>query len=900
MAYGKLILIDGNSLANRAYYALPRLTSASGQVTNAVYGFTTMLFRLIEEEKPDMMAVAFDRPAPTFRHAEYEGYKATRTGTPEDLRSQIPLIKDLLHAMRIRTLEVEGFEADDILGTVARMAEERGVKVFIVTGDRDALQLVSENTTVMLTKKGISDIVRYDDREVCEALGIRPEQIMDLKGLMGDQSDNIPGVKGIGEKTALKLLKRFGTVEKILENIDAVEDARARSALSAGAESALMSKRLATIVRDVPITVDLEECRLRSPEFDRVARVLEELDFRSLVRRLASLRETLSAAEPDSCGAEVVEEAASRATAKPPVEPYCLALTQEEVNEAVAGARKASQVVIMCDHGPVSHARAPVRGLFLRSPGGNYYVPIEGGPHPLESMRPLRELLQDQNVAKAGHALKACVVDLLRRGVDVQGIAFDASVAAYLLDPSRKGYSLGTLAKEHLGVELGEAPEDEGSRVDHFARCAWVIENLWQRMRARLQETGVDRLFREVEMPLLTVLAAMECEGVGVDLDTARMMAREFSARIEGVTKEIYGLAGCEFNVNSTRQLAEVLFEKLKLPATKKTKTGYSTSEEVLESLAQSHEIAAKILEYRQLAKLKGTYLDGVFQLVDPETGRLHTTFHQTVTETGRISSAEPNLQNIPIRQELGRMIRRIFVPRQGRVLLAGDYSQIELRVLAHFSEDPTLIEAFLRDEDIHRRTAAEVFGVPVEEVTDSMRSRAKAVNFGIVYGISDFGLSKNIGVSRGEAKAFIDRYLGRYPGIARYMERTVAEARRDGFVTTLLKRRRYLPDINSPNRNLRMFAERTAINTPIQGSAADIIKMAMVGVFDELRRRGMSSAMILQVHDELVLEVPEDELKEAAELLKRNMERAAALRVPLKADLKVGANWYDMKNMVP
>ncbi|MGE5543180.1 MAG: DNA polymerase I, partial [Bacillota bacterium] len=692
----KLILLDGHSLANRAFYALPRLTAASGQVTNAVYGFITMLLRLLEEEKPDMVAAAFDRPTPTFRHTRFDQYKATRTGAPDDLKSQIPLIKAVLEALKIPVFEVDGFEADDLLGTIAGRAESRGIDTMIVTGDRDALQLVSDNTTVLLTRKGISEVARYDPGQVEEAHGIRPSQVVDMKALTGDVSDNIPGVRGIGEKTALRLIREYGTVENLMAHLDQVDDKRARAALERGTESAAMSKMLATIVRDVPVDVDFDECRLGAPDLSKVDSLFQDLDFRNLARRV---RESFAKA---GCAAAETAPAVKDGgveEAQPQEEVYSIPRTVEEVREAVERSARSEIAALTFLHTPGDSWEAAISGLFVKAATCSFFVKVGEGeseipwPRALQALKPL---LENAAVSKVGHDLKRSIVALRKAGTGFDGLAFDTAIAGYLLDPTRSSYKIPDLAKEHLGMSLPEPAKGEAVTSDHLAAWSAATLALSGKMDILLDDCGLKRLFREIEMPLIEVLAGMETAGVGVDPEMVEQMSREFSVKIDVVLQEIYRMAGVEFNVNSTRQLGEVLFDRLRLPRAKKTKTGYSTNAEVLEELARHHEIAAKILEYRQIQKLKGTYLDGILDLIDRESCRVHTTFNQTVTATGRLSSAEPNLQNIPTRMELGRLIRRIFVPCPGHVLIAGDYSQVELRVLAHISNDPTLIDSFL------------------------------------------------------------------------------------------------------------------------------------------------------------------------------------------------------------
>lgn len=977
----KVVLIDGNSLANRAFYALPNLATVDGVPTNALVGFLNIFFKLLEEEKPYALGVAFDRAAPTFRHQAYAEYKAHRTGTPEELAAQLPLLKDILTLFGVPIYEKEGFEADDLLGTMARQAEEQGLEIIIVTGDRDALQLVSSKTRVMLTKKGISEIALFDPETVQAVYGLTPAQLIDVKGLMGDPSDNIPGVPGIGEKTALKLISQFHSVEEALARRGEVKEKRIAEALERYGEQALMSKRLATIDRQAPIQLVLEPYSLDRADWPKIFEVFRRLELKALMKRAqdwVARRGGLPETAPPGQGVKEsgeegqnLEEVAhlGRDRAVAPGEPtgdiliHSLATPAEVLavfagKTAVAGGKAAPIVTVSpevsSENKPVGIAAGTlsllpvagernqlVQGLFMawtegiweREPVGRTPAPdqVRGavekpapetageaqiGPRVYylelsdEMVEALAPLWSQPDWSKLGHDLKPLATRLARRGLELAGLAFDTSLAAYLLDPSRSNYPLEALFREYLKMDPSSGAETEpggpGHAVDtpltvtrsRFGRLAWSLPALCRVLDEELKKNDLAPLFYQVEMPLLKVLAEMEATGVAVNPSLIQEMSQDFGRRLAAKAEEIYHLAGGEFNINSTRQLGEVLFEKLGLPAGKKTKTGYSTSAEVLESLLGSHPIIEKILEYRTLAKLKSTYLDGILPLLDPVTGRIHSTFNQTITATGRISSTEPNLQNIPIRMEVGRLIRRIFVAPPGHLLLAADYSQIELRVLAHLSGDPYLIESFLLDQDVHARTAAEVFGVPLDQVTTEQRTRAKAVNFGIVYGISDFGLARDIGVSRSQAKQYIDSYFARYAGVKNYLERTVAEAREKGYVTTLMKRRRYLPDINSRNRTLRQFAERTAMNTPIQGSAADIIKLAMVNVHRELKRRRLRTRLILQVHDELIFEVPEEELEEVKTLVQQGMEKVLSLRVPLKVDLKVGPNWLEMKKV--
>ncbi len=868
----KLVIIDGHSLANRAFYAIRELRTTSGKPTNAVYGFVNMLLRIIDDEKPDYMAVAFDKAAPTFRHKEYEQYKATRTGQAEDLTQQIPLIKEVVDAFNIRTYELEGYEADDIIGTAAALAEDRGIHTVIVTGDRDTLQLISDKTSVLLTKRGITEIVRFDRAEMAKTLGLTPEQVTDYKALVGDTSDNIPGVPGIGDKTATRLISEYGSAEEVIKHAPQIPG-KVGELVARHAEQIAKSKHLATIVKDAPAGLDLDECRKRDPDRARLGALFQELEFRSLMARLgldAVPRQPEQGTLELTCDADVI--------------------TPQTTEQAVSAFRKLAAAGRLALFGECAGG-LPSRLCVFNEKGSLAITFCEGGAAFGEFAQRVAREMADPGIVKTGHDLKPFITALLRAGVRLKGYMFDSAIAAYLLDPSRTSYKIIDLAREHAGLAIAE-----GSVSGWQAQ---VVARLQEPMEKRLEELGMLTLFRDVEMPLLVVLASMEAQGVCVDFDLVRDMGKEFSIKIDGLASAIFKLAGGEFNINSTKQLGEVLFEKLRLPSAKRTKTGYSTDADVLETLAAKHEIAALLLDYRQIVKLKGTYIDGLQDLIDPTTGKVHTTFNQTVTATGRLSSAEPNLQNIPIRQDAGRLIRKVFVPsKEDHLLLAADYSQIELRILAHMSGDKNMQEAFLEGQDIHAHTASEVFGVPLQNVNGEMRRAAKAVNFGIVYGISGFGLSRNLGIPRDQAEAYIQGYFARYPGVKRWIESTIEQARKDGFVTTILGRRRYLPDLHSRNHPVRQFAERTAMNTPIQGSAADLIKLAMVRIGRELERAGSRAVMLLQVHDELIFEVPQNEIMLTGLMIREIMQNAIKFNVPIVVDLKAGPNWCDMESI--
>lgn len=863
-----IMVVDGNSLVHRAFHAIPPLSTTTGLPTNAVYGFTSMLLKALAEHKPDIVLVAFDKGRITFRNSAYADYKAGRPETAEDLRPQFALVKQVLQALGIPVLEQENYEADDIIGTLTALAEKEGRRSLILTGDQDMLQLVSPLTSVLITRKGISQLELFDEQRVTEKFGLGPEYLVDIKGLVGDPSDSIPGVPGIGIKTAVKLLSTYRTVEGLLECTHELP-MRLKNLLETHHEQALLSKQLARINRSVPETGPELLQPWAGPDRDLLVEVFRKLEFRNL------LNTALSFLRSEDKPAQTKEAV---------VEP--LSLRDVEDFSALLSAARDAEIVGLAVAG--SHTQGLVRAA-VAAGDDTYLLDPQADQRAAEV---IRELLTDPDLPIAVHDAKEAMW-ICRAYGPLRGLAFDTMVAAYLTNPTASSQQLKNVALDRLGVVL---PEGEPGAT---AARAQATAQLVPLLRTALAEQGQESLYTEVELPLVKVLAAMEMAGIKVDREQLAEMSAEFGRRIDEVSEEIFSLAGEEFNINSPRQLGHILFEKLGLPKGKKMKTGYSTNASVLFDLAEKHEIAAKILEYRQLVKLKGTYTDGLGSLVDPETGRLHTTLHQTVTATGRLSSAEPNLQNIPIRLELGRRIRKVFIPSTPEhVLLTADYSQIELRILAHLSGDPALISAFRKNEDIHRRTASEVFGVPLEAVTPEMRSRAKAVNFGIIYGISDFGLARDLHIPRREAREYIKRYFDRLPDVKRYIDRTISEARERGYVTTILNRRRPMPELFSPNRTVRNFGERAAVNTPIQGSAADIIKMAMVAIHRRLIERELKSALILQVHDELIFDVPKGELEEMIRLVRSEMEGVLQLAVPLTVDLKAGPNWYDVKKI--
>ncbi len=859
---GSLVLLDGYSLMYRAYHALQAPMSApDGTPTNAVHGFMMMLFKVIADERPDGLAVAFDMHEPTFRKEIFDGYKATRKPMPDDLRAQDPIIRELIACMEIPILECPGYEADDILGTVSKRCEAEGRPVLLVTGDRDSFQLAGENTSILYTRKGISDTCLVTPDYVREHYGVSPEQLIDVKSLMGDTSDNIPGVAGVGEKTALRLIQTYGSLEGVLAGADAGEKGKLRERLLGGAEQARMSRKLAEIVRAAPMEADFENWKL-----GRLIRGVPRLKELGMNVAAKKLYETVRALSPDAAAEAlpVVHNPVSRVKVE---ELTSLEALRARCAELPGGAWIALHLG--------ADFTLATEGASLRVPlGGDLLSAGIEAEEALAAAAGLFECFERVELWNV-KALPADVTPLRDR-------AFDVMLAAYVLNPQRNSFEAEALCGE------------EG--IEGFAQCpARALHALAERQRELMRVQDVERIFRDVETPLAFVLRDMEREGFLVDADELRALGLDFDAEIVRLSREIYEEAGGQFNLNSPKQLAEVLFERMGIPAQKKNHRGYSTNAEVLEGLAEKYPICGKILEYRKYQKLRSTYIDSLIQLRD-ERGRVHTRFDQVATATGRLSSNEPNLQNIPVRTEIGREIRGAFIARPGCVLVDADYSQIELRVLAHIAGDETMIAAFNAGEDIHARTAAEVYGVPLEAVTHQMRSACKAVNFGIVYGISDFALAKNIGVSRAEAKDFIARYFARYPGVKAYMDSSVKEARERGYALTLMGRRRYIPEMLSGNYNLRSFGERCAMNSPIQGTAADIIKLAMIRVDEELRRRGLEAKLILQVHDELILEAPEAEADEAASLLRECMEGVIALDVPLRADVSMGANWRECK----
>jgi len=884
MSDNTLYLIDGNSFCYRAYYAIRALSNSKGQPTNAIYGFVTMLNKIVKDNKPDMLAVAFDLKGPTFRHKKFEEYKIHRKPMPDDLVGQISYIKKVVKAYNIPIYELEGFEADDLLATLAKRAEERGIDTFIVTGDKDALQLVDPHIKVMSTHK---DGVIYDAAKVKEAYGVEPKRMTDIMALMGDATDNIPGVKGIGEKTAVELLSEFGSLDNLYKNLDRVKGESKKKALSENKESAYMSKELAVLDMDVPIKIDFKALERREPDEEKLLELFKELEFKSLIKDFTPKEKLESTYELIDDGKKFKK----------------LAAELSDLREFAFDSETTSE----------DPMKAELVGIsFSWKVGKVYYVSMNKYIGRGEALEALKPIFEDAKIKKIGQNIKYEYIVLANYGIKLKGIAFDTMVASYLLNPSKLNHNLEDISLDYLNHKLTFSIQDligkgKGAitmdKVDVEKVCAYCCEDsdvtlrLAKILEKEISAKGLDSLFYDVEIPLVGVLAEMEIDGVSIDKEYLAELSAEMEKKIDKITKKIYEIAGEEFNINSPKQLSNVLFEKLKLPVVKKTKTGLSTNEDVLLKLAAKHKLPAAILEYRELAKLKSTYVDALPAMINPKTGRVHTSFNQTVTSTGRLSSSGPNLQNIPIKTEEGRRIRKGFVPSaKENVLLSGDYSQIELRVLAHLSGDKNLVRAFKEGLDIHAYTASLVFGIDEKDVTPEMRNMAKTVNFGIIYGMSPYGLSQSLGIDVNKAKDFIDAYFERYPDVKQYLEGLIEAARENGFVTTILGRRRYIPEINSSDIRLRSFAERTAVNTPIQGSAADIIKVAMLAIAEKIAKDNLGTRMILQVHDELVFDVPKPELEKSYRIIKDGMEDIIKLKVPVEAHIEVGRNWLEMK----
>ncbi len=884
----RIIIIDGNSLINRAYYAMQRpMITKKNVYTQGIYGFLNMLSKLEESYRPTHMAVAWDLKTPTFRHKAYEGYKAGRKAMPVELAMELPIMKEILDVKGIVNLSLEGFEADDIIGTISKKSEDAGMDTYIITGDRDALQLASDTVKVLITKKGITEFEVYDTEKMMERYQLTPSQFVDLKGLMGDSSDNIPGIPGVGEKTGIKLLTQFGSIAGMLAHTDEISNEKLRNKVEENAQLAMMSRRLAEIIRDVPIEAELDDLRIGRTDYQRLIEIYKELEFNSLLKKIrVSSDKSMSMSRGENIKTVFIRREADLSSL-------------EEMEKGASAVVKS-----FSDH---SHIDAPVMYALGILSGDRYYH-IDTSSKPV--LKGAVDILNEKCLRLSGHDLIKEHYDLLWNGFTSVNIDFDTAVAQYVLDPSRSDYSLKALALEYLHIDIGGGDEkgsDSLSQMDIFDEenkrlAEWgkthclAVRELRAVQEREIRKKELTEVYAKAELPLIEVLAAMERQGFTVDRNTLDEEGALLTRRIDALTEEIYALAGEEFNINSPSQLGDILFEKLRLPAGKKTKRGYSTSADILEKIKDKHPIVGLVLRYRTLAKLKSTYVDGLIPLVG-EDGKIRAHFQQTVTATGRISCTEPNLQNIPVRHEEGRLLRKAFTPSDDkRILVGADYSQIELRVLAHLSGDENLIDAFNRGDDIHRNTAARVFGLKYEDVTPLDRSRAKAVNFGVIYGMSGFGLSEELSITRKEAERYIEEYFDKHAAVKEYMDEQVRLCRERGYTETILGRRRYIHEINSSNYMTRQLGERLAMNSPIQGSAADIIKLAMINVYRELKDRSMDSKLILQVHDELIIDAAMEELEDVKELLIRNMTDAMSLRVKLETDLNTGKTWYDLK----
>ena len=910
----KLIVIDGNSIVNRAFYGIMgsrMLQTADGTYTNAVYGFLAIMFKELEEVKPDYLAVAFDLKAPTARHLMYEGYKATRKGMPEELAKQMPILKNVLKAMNIDIIEMEGYEADDVLGTLARKGEEKGIEVVLLTGDRDSFQLATDKVKIYIprTKAGKTETEIFDKSKVEEVYGVEPLQMIEVKGLMGDTSDNIPGVPGIGEKTALSIIKKYETIDKLYEAIENNADdlkGKQREKIIDNKDLALLSRTLGTINVNVPIEKDIEDLKLKNWDNKEVLSIFEELRFNRYIERF-HLRD-LNNNEQSNDKNNIKENEKEFVTE--------LINTREKLEEILDIIRSNNVMYFYTDYlvDELSITKKQVKDISICDEKNNkvYYIKLDNNI----KLEDFKNVFEDKNILKCSSDLKTLYVILEEHEICPKNFMFDLKVAGYLLNSTTNLYSIKDLTEAYLNKNFDDYIDDKkekqeqmtlfleieesngrDNKIDEISVAnAYFVSKLHEVIKKELESHGMLELFFNIEMPVMEVLADMQYQGIYVEKDELIEFGNELKKGLEKLTKEIYELAEETFNINSTKQLGEILFEKLKLPVVKKTKSGYSTDVDTLEKIKTTHPIIKKILEYRQLMKLNSTYVDGMIPCINEKTKRIHSTFHQTVTATGRISSTDPNLQNIPTRLELGRLLRKVFKPAEGKIFVDADYSQIELRVLAHISEDENMVNAFNNGEDIHKQAASKVFGVPIDEVTKELRSRAKAVNFGIVYGISDFGLAEQIGVSRKEAKKDIEQYLEKYSGIKTFMDNIVEEAKEKGYVETIYHRRRYVPELKSKNYMVRKFGERVAMNTPIQGTAADIMKVAMINVFNELKKRGLKSRIILQIHDELLIETEKSELDEVKNLLVNCMENVIKLKVPLKAEVSLGNNWYEAK----
>ncbi len=909
----KLVLIDGNSIMNRAFYGIMggrALMTSDGMYTNAIYGFLAILFKLLEDVNPEYLVVSFDLKAPTARHKMYEGYKATRKGMPNELAQQMPVIKDILKAMNIDIVEKEGYEADDILGTLSRYGEKKGLDVIILSGDRDTFQLATDKVTIRIprTKGGKTETEEYDRNKIKEVYGIEPEQLKDVKGLQGDTSDNIPGVPGVGEKTALTLVQKYSSIENLYKKIEKNEDdlkGKQREKIIENKDLAFLSKTLGTINLEVPIEDDLSDFKVEEWDKPKVLELFKKLKFNRYIEKFSLRGET-----------EIQERF---------VEENLLNIVEQKVEKIKENITKSGKLIFYLETKSDDNKEKIIKEvisaicIYNEDEKESYYISLNEERDILN----WKEIFENEKIKKIGMNLSKEYILLKQNDITMHGIEYDIQIASYILNPSNNKLDINRLAMEYLGIDLieylqnlGVNNDKEDKQINLFESLSdgnieikndkqmetksslyvTLISKLKNVTYKKLKEINAVELFENIDMPTVEVLSDMQWNGMYVDEQELEKFGQELTEKIETVTKIIFEMAGEEFNINSTKQLGEILFEKMKLPVIKKTKSGYSTDVDVLEKLKKDDPIIEQILEYRQLVKLNSTYVEGLKQYINPKTKRIHSFFHQTITATGRISSTEPNLQNIPTRFELGKRVRKVFKPTKGRVYLDADYSQIELRVLAHMSEDKHMIEAFKNNEDIHKQAASKVFRTPINEVSKEQRSNAKAVNFGIVYGISDFGLSNQLNIPRKKAKQYIDEYLEQYSGIKNFMDTITEKAKEQGYVETLYSRRRYIPELKSNNYMVRQFGARAAMNTPIQGTAADIMKIAMINVFNKLKEENLKSKIVLQVHDEMVLEVEISEIEKVKQIMITQMESAIKLKVPLIAEISEADNWYDCK----
>lgn len=876
----KLIIIDGNSLLNRAFYAIPTLTDKNGMNTNAIYGFANILFKIINEYNPTHLSVAFDLKGPTFRHQMYSDYKGTRKGMPDELFEQVAPLKEMLDYFGITRLELQGYEADDIIGTVSKFFEKEDIDTYIITGDKDSFQLASDKVKILFTKKGISELEIIDDKEMMNRYGITPLQFIDLKALMGDTSDNIPGVAGIGEKTGLKLIVEYKSIENLYLNIDEIKGA-VKTKLEKDRDMAYLSKQLATINTQIPVEFSVDELILKDMDTKKLNEFFIKHNMLSLIKKLQVQ----------------TENADDKKELKEQKDIEFL----ENIDEFLENIDKKIYIKTVKEDSLVN-IRSIISVCILSN--NKYYVISRND---IDKLKPV---LEDETIEKLGYDIKQDYLAFLPYDIEMKNISYDLKIAQYLLNPDSSSYDISEIAiayqidniqssEEFFGKGKSKRIINDFTKADvekYYLKTLRIVDKSFEKITDEIKKEDMDNLFYNVEIKLIKVLGDMEFYGVAIDKSELENQKVEFAKQISILEQEIYSLAGDNFNINSPKQLGEILFEKLNLPVIKKGKTGYSTNAQVLEELKDKHEIIDKIIAYRQYTKLQSTYVEGLLNIINPDTNRIHSSFNQTITATGRISSTEPNLQNIPVRLELGRNLRKAFIAKEDCTLVDSDYSQIELRVLAHISNEDALIKAFSSDTDIHTQTASEVFGVDINEVTKEQRSAAKAVNFGIVYGISDFGLSNNLGITKKKAGEYIKGYLDRYQNVSKYMEDIVAKAEKDGYVTTILNRRRYIPELKQKNFVVKNLGKRLAMNTPIQGSAADIIKLAMIKVSERIKRENLKSRLILQVHDELIIEATKDESDYIQALLKEEMQKAYDMKVQLKVDINTGKSWFDTK----